>query len=112
MLFCPNLLHHLYPHLVDHHREDEQDAEHDELLVARHPQEVHAVGDERDKKGAQHDIADPARYVEQIEDESWTEHLRRFDRVTAHDVALRERKLAFHTADAPPVVARFLVERY
>ena len=60
----------------------------------------------------QHDIADPARYVEQIEDESWTEHLRRFDRVTAHDVALRERKLAFHTADAPPVVARFLVERY
>ena len=59
----------------------------------------------------QHDIADPARYVEQIEDESWTEHLRRFDRVTAHDVALRERKLAFHTADAPPVVARFLVER-
>ena len=58
-----------------------------------------------------HDIADPARYVEQIEDLSWTEHLRRFDRVTAHDVALRERKLAFHTREAPPVVARFVVER-
>ncbi|EJE49230.1 arabinose efflux permease family protein [Acidovorax sp. CF316] len=59
----------------------------------------------------QHDIADPARYVEQIEDESWTEHLRRFDRVTASDVALRERKLAFHLGDAPPVVSRFVVER-
>ncbi|NMM79205.1 MFS transporter, partial [Acidovorax sp. SRB_24] len=52
-----------------------------------------------------------ARYVEQVTDESWTEHLRRFDRVTASDVVLRERKLAFHTGDAPPVVARYLVEQ-
>ncbi|NMM81953.1 arabinose ABC transporter permease [Acidovorax sp. SRB_14] len=59
----------------------------------------------------QHDLSDPARYVEQVTDESWTEHLRRFDRVTASDVALRERKLAFHTGDAPPVVARYLVEQ-
>ncbi|GKT22939.1 hypothetical protein AVHM3334_10030 [Acidovorax sp. SUPP3334] len=43
-------------------------------------------------------------------DESWTEHLRRFDRVTAADVALRDRKLAFHTGEAPPVVSRYLVE--
>ena len=39
-----------------------------------------------------HDISNPTRYVERIEDESWTEHLRRFDRVTASDVALRERQ--------------------
>lgn len=57
-----------------------------------------------------HDISRPARYVERIEDESWTEHLRRFDRVTASDVALRERKLAFHVGDAPPVVTRWAVE--
>ncbi len=44
-------------------------------------------------------------------DESWTEHLRRFDRVTASDVALRERKLAFHTGDAPPRLTRWTVER-
>ena len=56
------------------------------------------------------DIAEPGRYIEQIVDESWTEHLRRFDRVTAADVALRERKLAFHIGDAPPVVTRCLVE--
>ncbi|MBU4424081.1 MAG: MFS transporter [Gammaproteobacteria bacterium] len=58
-----------------------------------------------------HDLADPARYVEQIVDESWTEHLRRFDRVTASDVALRERKLAFHRGESPPVVVRYLMER-
>ncbi|MDF1485677.1 MFS transporter [Ramlibacter sp. H39-3-26] len=58
-----------------------------------------------------HDIGEPARYVEQIVDESWTEHLRRFDRVTASDVALRERKLAFHVGESPPVVTRYLVER-
>jgi MFS family permease len=56
------------------------------------------------------DIGDPSRYLEQIVDESWTEHLRRFDRVTAADVALRERKLAFHTSETPPVVTRCVVE--
>jgi quinol monooxygenase YgiN len=38
------------------------------------------------------DIHDPGRFIEQIVDESWTEHLRRFDRVTAADAALRDRK--------------------
>ena len=57
-----------------------------------------------------HDISQPARYVERIEDESWTEHLRRFDRVTASDVALRDRKLAFHVGDVPPRVTRWAVE--
>ena len=57
------------------------------------------------------DLYDPGRIVEQITDESWTEHLRRFDRVTAADVQLRDRKLAFHIGEAPPVVTRFLIER-
>lgn len=55
------------------------------------------------------DINDPGRFVEMIEDASWTEHLRRFDRVTAADVALRDRKLAFHTAESPPVVTRSIM---
>lgn len=57
-----------------------------------------------------HDIADPGRYIEQIGDESWTEHLRRFDRVTSRDVALRERKLAFHIGEEAPVVTRYVVK--
>jgi MFS family permease len=57
-----------------------------------------------------HDIVDPARYVEQVEDQSWTEHLRRFHRTTAADMALRERRLAFHEDDEPPVVRRHVIE--
>lgn len=56
-----------------------------------------------------HDIYDPARYVEQIIDASWTEHLRRFDRITADDAKLRDRRLSFHTGEAPPVVTRFVI---
>lgn len=56
------------------------------------------------------DITEPGRYIEQITDESWTEHLRRFDRVTAGDVALRDRKLAFHLGETPPVVTRLVLE--
>ncbi|MEO8249848.1 MAG: MFS transporter, partial [Burkholderiales bacterium] len=57
-----------------------------------------------------HDLNDPGRFVEQIVDHSWTEHLRRFERVMADDVAIRERKLGFHLGEEPPVVARFSVE--
>ena len=56
------------------------------------------------------DINDPGLFIEQIVDESWTEHLRRFDRVTTADVALRDRKQAFHIGDTPPVVKRRIVE--
>ena len=58
-----------------------------------------------------HDIAQPARYVEQIVDPSWTEHLRRFNRATAADLALRERRLAFHVGEGPPVVTRYIAQR-
>jgi len=57
------------------------------------------------------DVAEPARFVEEIVDESWTEHLRRFQRATAADIALRERRLAFHQGDEPPVVTRFVRRR-
>lgn len=56
------------------------------------------------------DINEPGRFVEMIEDASWTEHQRRFDRVTTADVALRDRKLAFHTGESPPLVTRSVME--
>ncbi|WP_225782163.1 MFS transporter [Xenophilus sp. Marseille-Q4582] len=58
-----------------------------------------------------HDVGQPERYVEQIVDESWTEHLRRFNRATAADLALRERRLAFHKGEGLPVVTRYVVQR-
>jgi MFS family permease len=58
-----------------------------------------------------HDLNHPERYVEQIIDPSWTEHLRRFDRITGADVALRDRRLAFHVGEEPPVVTRYLIDQ-
>lgn len=57
-----------------------------------------------------HSMSHPERFIEQITDESWTEHLRRFERVTADDVALRDRKLAFHQGKEPPVVRRYFTD--
>ena len=57
-----------------------------------------------------HDAGHAGRYVERIVDESWTEHLRRLSRITTTDVALRERKRAFHIGSAEPLVRRFVAE--
>lgn len=56
------------------------------------------------------DINEPGRFIEMVEDESWNDHLRRFDRVTTGDVKLRDRKLAFHIGESPPVVTRSIME--
>ena len=53
------------------------------------------------------DLENPGRFVEEIVDESWTEHLRRFDRVSGPDLALRDRRFAFHLGENPPDVRRF-----
>jgi MFS family permease len=58
-----------------------------------------------------HDIYEPGRYVEQITDPSWTEHLRRFDRISAADVALRDKRLAFQVGEEPPRVTRYVIEQ-
>lgn len=56
-----------------------------------------------------HDVSAPARYVEQITDDSWTGYIRRFHRITASDAALRRRLLAFHVAPTPPAVTRYVI---
>ena len=57
-----------------------------------------------------HDLQEPGRYVEQITDESWTEHLRRLARTMAADIQLRDRRLAFHVGEEPPKVTRYVIE--
>lgn len=56
------------------------------------------------------DTADPGRYIEYFLDESWADHLRRFDRFTAADAELRARRYAFHIGDEPPRVSRYIAE--
>ncbi len=56
------------------------------------------------------DIHEPGRFTETIVDASWSDHLRRFDRLSAADMDLRERRLAFHVGEQPPRVRRHLME--
>jgi MFS family permease len=60
--------------------------------------------------GLFHDTNLPGHYIEYFLDESWADHLRRFDRFTAADADLRERRYAFHVGAAPPKVARYIAE--
>ena len=52
------------------------------------------------------DTADPQLYIEQFMDETWADHLRRFERMTAADLGLRQRRHELHLGDAPPLVRR------
>lgn len=54
--------------------------------------------------------AAPGHYTERIVDASWVEHRRRFERLSATDVTLRERKLAFHIGPGDPEVRRYIVQ--
>ncbi|MBA3595760.1 MAG: MFS transporter [Methylibium sp.] len=56
------------------------------------------------------DAADSRRFIEHYVDESWVEHLRHFERMTAFDVALRERRLSFHVGESPPLVSRYIAQ--
>lgn len=60
--------------------------------------------------GLFHDTSEPGRYIEYFLDESWADHLRRFDRFTAADAQLRARRHAFHVGDEPPKVSRYIAE--
>lgn len=60
--------------------------------------------------GLFHDTSQPSRYLEYFLDESWADHLRRFERMTAADLALRERRHAFHVGSEPPKVTRYVAE--
>ena len=54
------------------------------------------------------DIERPARFVEYFACDSWADYLRRFDRFTAADEALHRRRHAFHIAESPPRISRFI----
>jgi len=55
------------------------------------------------------DAAEPGRFVESYDVESWTEHLRQHERVTVSDRQVEERVQRFHIETEPPSVRHFLV---
>lgn len=54
------------------------------------------------------DPSDPGRYVESFLIDSWLEHLRQHERITAADRALEQRARRFHIGSQPPVVSHFI----
>jgi MFS family permease len=56
------------------------------------------------------DSADPKRYLEVFVTESWGEHLRQHERITAEDRKAEARALAFHVGARPPRITHFIAE--
>ena len=54
------------------------------------------------------DLALPGRFVEYFACDTWADYLRRFDRFTAADERLQERRYAHHIAEGRPRIARFI----
>lgn len=56
------------------------------------------------------DAADPQRYIEIFVTESWGEHLRQHERVTAEDREVERRSWAFHLGPEPPKITHLIAE--
>jgi hypothetical protein len=52
------------------------------------------------------DLERPGRFVEYFVCDTWADYLRRFDRFTAGDERLYERRHALHIAEGPPRISR------
>ena len=60
--------------------------------------------------GLYRDVADPGRYIEHFLLDSWLDRLRQIERLTAEDMALRDRKNAFHIGLEAPEMRHMLME--
>jgi MFS family permease len=59
--------------------------------------------------GLYRDVTDPGRYVEHFLVDSWLDRLRQIERLTAEDMALRDRKNEFHLGAGPPEMRHLLM---
>jgi quinol monooxygenase YgiN len=57
------------------------------------------------------DTADPERYIESFVTESWAEHLRQHERVTAEDRQVEQRAQAFNLDPQPPKITHLIAEQ-
>ena len=57
------------------------------------------------------DTADPERYIESFVTESWAEHLRQHERVTAEDREVEQRAEAFNVGPRPPKITHLIAEQ-
>ncbi len=79
-----------------------------EFAKAMHDLSISRRRDGAIRWGLFEDTADPSRYLETFVVESWAEHLRQHERVTAADRTDQERASAFHIGDTPPIIAHLI----
>jgi MFS family permease len=60
--------------------------------------------------GVYRDGTDPNIFVESFVLESWAEHLRQHERLTAADIEIQNKVRSFHVGDKPPVVSHYIAE--
>jgi hypothetical protein len=85
-------------------------AEAREFARAMHRLRVIRLRDGAIRWGLWADTAHAGRYLESFVVESWLEHLRQHERVTAADIEVQNLALAFHRGPEPPRVSHFLRE--
>ena len=56
------------------------------------------------------DTADPQRYIESFVTESWADHLRQHERVTAENREVEQHAQAFHLGPEPPKITHLIAE--
>src|SRR5439155_27091731 len=57
------------------------------------------------------DTADPQRYIESFVTESWADHLRQHERVTAEVREAEQRAQSFHLGPNPPKITHLIAEQ-
>lgn len=62
--------------------------------------------------GVYRDGTDPHIFVESFVVESWAEHLRQHERLTAADIEKLDKVRSFHVGDKPPVVTHYVAEPF
>ncbi len=62
--------------------------------------------------GVYRDGTDPHIFIENFVVESWAEHLRQHERLTAADIEILDKVRSFHIGDKPPVVTHYVAEPF
>ena len=62
--------------------------------------------------GVYRDGTDPHIFIENFVVESWAEHLRQHERLTAADIEILDKVRSFHIGDKPPVVTHYIAEPF
>ena len=90
---------------VEYHIDPARRAEFDEVMAESRGARLRAGAV---SWGMFEDIEKPGRFVEYFACDTWADYLRRFDRFTAADEALHERRRAHHIAEGEPRVSRYV----